>query len=89
MVPSGWRRASVSRQPREAHGASSREQVEAFHRAALAQGAMDNGPPGLRPDYGDGYLAAFVLDTSAVPQPGPAPPRDPLMLSLPLFEGRF
>jgi catechol 2,3-dioxygenase-like lactoylglutathione lyase family enzyme len=44
--------------------ASSREQVEAFHRAALAQGATDNGPPGLRPDYGDGYFAAFVLDTS-------------------------
>ena len=43
--------------------ASSREQVEAFHRAALAQGATDNGPPGLRPDYGDGYFAAFVLDT--------------------------
>ena len=44
--------------------ASSREQVEAFHRAALAQGATDNGPPGLRPDYGDGYFAAFVLDAS-------------------------
>ena len=44
--------------------ASSREQVEAFHRAALAQGAPDNGPPGLRPDYGDGYFAAFVLDTN-------------------------
>jgi len=44
--------------------ASSREQVEAFHRAALAQGGTDNGPPGLRPDYGDGYFAAFVVDTS-------------------------
>jgi hypothetical protein len=31
---------------------------------ALAQGATDNGPPGLRPDYGDRYFAAFVLDTN-------------------------
>jgi len=44
--------------------ASSREQVEVFHRVALAHGATDNGSPGLRPDYGDGYFAAFVLDTS-------------------------
>jgi hypothetical protein len=28
------------------------------------QGETDNGPPGFRPDYGDGYFAAFVLDTS-------------------------
>ena len=44
--------------------ASSREQVEVFHRVALAHGATDNGSPGLRLDYGDGYFAAFVLDTS-------------------------
>jgi catechol 2,3-dioxygenase-like lactoylglutathione lyase family enzyme len=41
--------------------ASSRKQVEAFHAAALAAGAKDNGGPGYR-DYWPGYYAAFVLD---------------------------
>ena len=41
--------------------ASSREQVEAFHAAALAAGARDNGGPGYR-DYWPGYYAAFVYD---------------------------
>lgn len=36
--------------------------VAAFHAAALANGGTDNGPPGLRPQYGWGYHAAFVLD---------------------------
>ncbi|MCG7392842.1 VOC family protein [Microvirga sp. ACRRW] len=35
--------------------------VEAFYRAALANGGKDNGPPGERP-YHPGYYAAFVLD---------------------------
>lgn len=33
--------------------------VDAFYRAALAAGGKDNGPPGIRADYG---YAAFVLD---------------------------
>jgi catechol 2,3-dioxygenase-like lactoylglutathione lyase family enzyme len=41
--------------------AESREQVDAFHRAALAAGAKDNGPPGLRPKYHANYYAAFVI----------------------------
>jgi catechol 2,3-dioxygenase-like lactoylglutathione lyase family enzyme len=41
--------------------ASSRKQVEAFHKAALAAGAKDNGAPGYR-DYSPGYFAAFVID---------------------------
>ncbi len=41
--------------------ASSRSQVEAFHAAALAAGATENGKPGYR-DYSPGYYAAFVLD---------------------------
>jgi catechol 2,3-dioxygenase-like lactoylglutathione lyase family enzyme len=41
--------------------ASGRKQVEAFHAAALAAGAKDNGGPGYR-DYWPGYYAAFVLD---------------------------
>jgi catechol 2,3-dioxygenase-like lactoylglutathione lyase family enzyme len=41
--------------------ARGRKQVEAFHKAALAAGAKDNGGPGYR-DYSPGYFAAFVLD---------------------------
>lgn len=40
----------------------SRAKVDAFHAAALAAGGKDNGPPGLRPQYGEGYYAAFVFD---------------------------
>ena len=41
--------------------ASSTEQVDAFHAAALGAGGNDNGGPGDRP-YGGAYYAAFVLD---------------------------
>nr|WP_289894628.1 hypothetical protein [Xanthomonas arboricola]MDN0298764.1 hypothetical protein [Xanthomonas arboricola pv. pruni] len=36
--------------------------VNAFHLAALQHGGSCNGAPGLRPDYGDDYYAAFVID---------------------------
>lgn len=36
--------------------------VDAFHQAAMAMLAPDNGPPGLRPHYHPNYYAAFVLD---------------------------
>jgi catechol 2,3-dioxygenase-like lactoylglutathione lyase family enzyme len=42
--------------------ASSRAAVDAFHRAAVNNGGADNGAPGLRPDYGANYYAAFVTD---------------------------
>jgi catechol 2,3-dioxygenase-like lactoylglutathione lyase family enzyme len=38
------------------------EAVAKFHRAAIAAGYRDNGGPGERPDYHEGYVAAFVLD---------------------------
>jgi catechol 2,3-dioxygenase-like lactoylglutathione lyase family enzyme len=41
--------------------ANNRQQVDAFHRAALAAGATDNGAPGLRPNYHANYYAAFVI----------------------------
>ena len=41
--------------------AENRQQVDAFHRAALAAGGMDNGAPGLRPHYHANYYAAFVI----------------------------
>ena len=42
--------------------ARSRAAVEAFHRAALQAGGRDNGAPGYRPDYHEGYYGAFVFD---------------------------
>ncbi len=42
--------------------AETRAAVDAFHAAALKAGGRDNGPPGLRADYGPDYYAAFVLD---------------------------
>jgi catechol 2,3-dioxygenase-like lactoylglutathione lyase family enzyme len=41
--------------------AANRQQVEAFHRAALEAGGKDNGAPGLRPNYSGKYFAAFVI----------------------------
>ncbi|ELX10171.1 glyoxalase/bleomycin resistance protein/dioxygenase [Janthinobacterium sp. HH01] len=42
--------------------APTRAAVDAFHAAALRVGGSDNGAPGLRPDYGDHYYAAFLVD---------------------------
>ncbi|MDM4766561.1 VOC family protein [Pelomonas sp. SE-A7] len=41
--------------------AATRQQVDDFYAAALAAGAKDNGPPGLRPHYNANYYAAFVI----------------------------
>jgi catechol 2,3-dioxygenase-like lactoylglutathione lyase family enzyme len=41
--------------------AADRATVDAFHKAALANGGTDNGAPGERP-YHPGYYAAFVID---------------------------
>jgi catechol 2,3-dioxygenase-like lactoylglutathione lyase family enzyme len=45
-----------------AFAADCNETVEAFHRAAIAAGYRDNGEPGERPVYHEGYYGAFVLD---------------------------
>lgn len=36
--------------------------VRAFHRAGVDCGATDIGPPDRRPQYGDDYFGAFLLD---------------------------
>lgn len=41
---------------------ASTEAVDAFHAAALAAGGRSDGAPGLRPQHGEGYYAAFVRD---------------------------
>ena len=45
-----------------AFSASTRAEVDAFYRAAIAAGGTDNGAPGLRPTYHASYYGAFVLD---------------------------
>jgi catechol 2,3-dioxygenase-like lactoylglutathione lyase family enzyme len=42
--------------------APDRATVDAFHAAALAAGATDNGAPGIREHYHPNYYAAFVKD---------------------------
>jgi hypothetical protein len=46
--------------------AQARNQVDEFYRAALAAGAKDNGPPGIRAHYHPNYYAAFVIDPNGV-----------------------
>jgi catechol 2,3-dioxygenase-like lactoylglutathione lyase family enzyme len=45
-----------------AFAATDNETVERFHREATAAGYLDNGPPGERSVYHEGYYGAFVLD---------------------------
>jgi catechol 2,3-dioxygenase-like lactoylglutathione lyase family enzyme len=45
-----------------AFAAADRASVEAFHRAALAAGGVDNGAPGPRPVYHEHYFGAFAID---------------------------
>jgi catechol 2,3-dioxygenase-like lactoylglutathione lyase family enzyme len=42
--------------------AEDRAAVDAFHAAALAAGARDNGQPGVYRQWSDRYYAAYVLD---------------------------
>jgi catechol 2,3-dioxygenase-like lactoylglutathione lyase family enzyme len=61
--PSLWLSES-SDKPAHLHiafAAQTRGEVDAFHAAALAAGAQDNGPPGLRPHYHANYYGAFVI----------------------------
>ena len=39
-----------------------RDQVDAFHQAALAHGGTDEGAPGPRPQYHPNYYGAYVRD---------------------------
>lgn len=61
--PSFWLSDSQVVKPTPLHiafAAENRAQVDAFHKAALAAGARDNGAPGLRPHYHPHYYGAFV-----------------------------
>jgi catechol 2,3-dioxygenase-like lactoylglutathione lyase family enzyme len=45
-----------------AFGVDDNASVDEFHRVAVAAGYEDNGPPGERPVYHEGYYGAFVFD---------------------------
>ncbi|KAI9739828.1 MAG: hypothetical protein M1834_006549 [Cirrosporium novae-zelandiae] len=45
-----------------AFDATNNGQVDEFYDAAIKAGAICNGPPGYRPQYTNGYYAAFVKD---------------------------
>ena len=53
---------AVTRDLHIAFVAASREQVDAFHRSAMAAGYRNNGSPGERPEYHVGYYAAYIVD---------------------------
>jgi catechol 2,3-dioxygenase-like lactoylglutathione lyase family enzyme len=38
------------------------EMIDSFHAAALKAGGASDGAPGLRPQHGEGYYAAFIRD---------------------------
>ena len=54
--------SDASRKIHIAFIAENRKQVDEFYRAAIAAGAIDNGPPGIRKRYHPAYYAAFVFD---------------------------
>lgn len=53
--------ASIGNGSMPALVAANRDAVDAFHKAALAEGGTDEGAPGLRP-YGPAFYAAYVRD---------------------------
>jgi catechol 2,3-dioxygenase-like lactoylglutathione lyase family enzyme len=63
LRPSYWAEGSRPgiNQSHIAFRAGSKDQVDAFHTAALSAGGRDNGPPGPR-DGTEQYYGAFVLD---------------------------
>ncbi|WCP68375.1 VOC family protein [Vibrio tubiashii] len=55
-------RANAGNGTHIAFNAPDQVSVDEFYRVALAQGASCEGQPGLRPEYGESYYAAFVRD---------------------------
>ena len=54
--------ASVGNGSMVAFRAQSRKQVDDFYAAAIANGGLDDGAPGLRPHYAPDFYAAYVRD---------------------------
>ena len=62
QLPRGQQELTVANGGHIALEAASKEAIQAFYETALAKGAIDDGAPGPRPDYGPDYYAAFVID---------------------------
>lgn len=60
-APFNGQPASTGNGTMPAFEAPSRAAVDAFHKAALANGGTDEGAPGLRP-YGPSFYACYVRD---------------------------
>ena len=61
-TPTNGRPAGPGNGVHIAFRARTRDEVDAFHAAALAAGGRSDGAPGLRPQYGPHYYGAFVFD---------------------------
>lgn len=55
-------KASASNGAHVAFNAPSKESVDLFYSVAIELGAICEGKPGFRPEYGETYYAAFVRD---------------------------
>ncbi len=69
MFPEFWVQLPVDRNPATVGNgthvglhAASKEEVDAFFKAAIEAGGTSDGDPGPRHDYGPGYYACFVRD---------------------------
>ena len=62
LTPFDGQPASAGNGVHVAFLASSREQVDRFHAAALAHGGADEGAPGPRPHYHENYYGGYVRD---------------------------
>jgi catechol 2,3-dioxygenase-like lactoylglutathione lyase family enzyme len=69
LKPYFWiKRGDTPTQPMHiAFLARERAAVDAFHAAALAAGARDDGKPGVRAEYHPHYYGAFVIDPNGHP----------------------
>lgn len=61
-IPFNQQPANVGNGTMVAMRARTRDQVDRFHAAALAQGGFSEGAPGPRPHYGPDFYAAYVRD---------------------------
>ncbi|MGF1908711.1 VOC family protein [Vibrio kasasachensis] len=56
------KRSSAGNGTHVAFNAASQKAVADFHTKALALGGTCEGKPGMRPEYGEGYYAAYIRD---------------------------
>lgn len=62
QLPFNRQPASVGNGSMVAFLAATEAAVDAAHAAGLAQGGTDEGAPGPRPHYGEGYYGAYLRD---------------------------